>query len=402
MFEFKLPDLGEGIQEGEILEWFVNEGENIEEDALLVRVETDKAAVEIPSPRSGTVVKQNGKAGDIVEVGNVLVIIDDGSSTEAAPAETQETPVKQASAEPTGTQPVAVPSVRNETGPVPAAPATRRLARELGVDINTIAGTGTAGRVTPDDVKAVAEGKAPAAAAPQVDSAQETPQTDKKEQDTHADTSTFEPVEASGIPFFELEAMPDFDSQGPVEREAIRSIRRKVAKKMTTSMVVVPHVAHMDEADVTDLEEFRLRERSFRKDEPGGRLTLLPFVTKAMTRLLKRYPSFNASIDPFKQEIVYKKYYNVGFAADTPRGLVVPVVKNADTRSILEISAEIASLAEQARDGKIDVSDLRGSTFSITNVGPIGGTGLIPTINYPEVAILGMGPSAGETGCARW
>jgi pyruvate dehydrogenase E2 component (dihydrolipoamide acetyltransferase) len=196
---------------------------------------------------------------------------------------------------------------------------------------------------------------------------------------------------ADAIPFLDIAPLPDFEQWGPVEKEPLRSIRRKVARKMVTSMVLVPHVAHMDDADVTLLEEFRYRERRRRAEQPGGRLTLLPFVIKAVTAGLKATPAFNASLDPFSEEIIYKKYYNIGIAVDTGRGLIVPVIRDTDRKSILQISAEIEETAAKAREGNLEVADLRGGTFTITNVGPLGGTALIPTINYPEVAILGMG-----------
>ena len=399
MFEFKLPDLGEGIHEGELLKWYVEVGDTIEEDADLMDVETDKAAVTIPSPRKGKVAKLNGSVGDTLHVGDVVVVIDDGSGgsvEEAAPKEEpkQETKAEAPKAEeakpaPQAAKPSPTPAAASTPGSpldrVPAAPATRRLARELGLDINQVKGSGPGGRVTPEDVRAFSEGKPQAAAASTaVVSAPAATADDAK------DAPVFSGG-ASGIPFFEVEQMPDFEEQGPVEREAVRSIRRKVAKKMVASMVMVPHVAHMDEADVTDIEAFRTAERKRREGTPGGKLTLLPFVVKAMTGLLKRYPMFNASLDPHREELVYKKYYNIGFAADTERGLVVPVVKGTDSKSIIQVSADIVDLATKAREGALDPADMRGGTFTITNVGPIGGTGLIPTINYPEVAILGMG-----------
>jgi pyruvate dehydrogenase E2 component (dihydrolipoamide acetyltransferase) len=194
----------------------------------------------------------------------------------------------------------------------------------------------------------------------------------------------------SAIPFLDIEPLPDFSVWGPVEKEPLRSIRRKVARKMTTSMILVPHVAHMDDADVTELEDFRLRMRE-QRDGKECKLTLLSFVVRAITAGLKAAPAFNASLDPFSEEIIYKKYYNIGVAADTGKGLVVPVIKGTDTRSINEISCEIAEKAALAREGKLPLEDMQGGTFTITNVGPLGGTALIPTINYPEVAILGMG-----------
>ncbi|MBU1074221.1 2-oxo acid dehydrogenase subunit E2, partial [bacterium] len=254
-----------------------------------------------------------------------------------------------------------------------------RLARELGVDINTLAGTGPGGRVMPDDVHAAASGApvAPAAAAAAGDEV--------------AAVTRMAAAASSAIPFLDIEPLPDFSVWGPVEKEPLRSIRRKVARKMTTSMILVPHVAHMDDADVTELEGFRLRMRERRDGKEGCKLTLLSFVVRAITAGLKAAPAFNASLDPFSEEIIYKKYYNIGFAADTGKGLVVPVIKGTDTRSINEISCEIAEKAALAREGKLPIEDMQGGTFTITNVGPLGGTALIPTINYPEVAILGMG-----------
>ncbi len=196
---------------------------------------------------------------------------------------------------------------------------------------------------------------------------------------------------ASAIPFLNIEPLPDFTEYGPVEKEQLRSIRRKVARKMVTSMVLIPHVAHMDEADVTLLEDFRKKERQRREGQPGGRLTLLAFVVKAVTAGLRTAPRFNASLDPFKEEIIYKKYYNIGIAVDSGRGLVVPVIKETDRKSIIEIAADIEDLARRGREGKLEVADMRGGTFTITNIGVLGGTGMMPTINYPEVAILGMG-----------
>ncbi len=403
MYEFKLPDLGEGIHEGELLKWYVQEGDTVQEDEDLMDVETDKAAVTIPSPRTGVVSSLNGKVGDTLEVGSVVVVIDDGSGDAAKPAATgkKEEPAAGAQvASPAHTEDKAEekefarPAPATPGRPVPAAPATRRLARELGVDINSVHGSGPGGRVLAEDVRAFSEGRqapAPAESEQSSASADGAVVSQMGQPAPEKELASFQG--GAGIPFYELEQLPDFAQQGPVEREDIRSIRRKVAKKMTTSMILVPHVAHMDEADVTELEAFRREMKQRHSDGPGGKLTLLPIMMKALASLLRRYPQFNASLDPHRQEIIYKKFYNFGFAADTPRGLVVPVVKDVDKKSILEISAEIVELAAQAREGEINAADLRGSTITITNIGPIGGTGLIPTINYPEVAILGMGRS---------
>lgn len=428
MYEFKLPDLGEGIQEGEILKWYVKTGDTIKEDDPLADVETDKAAVTIPSPKGGKIVSLAGEVGDMVAVGDVVVVIDEsGEAAEAPAADEKVAPAEKPSAEepkaekekapgpkapakeaikgkleeparpegaakapsekpaeaapgPRPEKAPAEPSKERAAGPVPAAPATRRLARELGVDIKLVTPTGPGGRVTVEDVQRFAAGeKAPAEAAPSEVSVERRAEA---EYAAHA---------ASAIPFLDIEPLPDFAEFGPVEKEPLRSIRRKVAHKMVTSMVLVPHVAHMDEADVTELEGFRKRERERREGQPGGRLTLLAFVIKAAAAGLRAAPPFNASLDPFKEEIVYKKYYNIGIAVDTGRGLVVPVVKDADCKSILRISKDLEELSALARDGKLEVSHMRGGTFTITNVGPLGGTALLPTINYPEVAILGMG-----------
>ncbi|RMG44368.1 MAG: 2-oxo acid dehydrogenase subunit E2 [Acidobacteria bacterium] len=381
VYEFKLPDLGEGIHEGELLKWHVEVGATIREDDPLVDVETDKAAVTIPSPKGGRIVELVGKPGDTLTVGQVIARIetDETASTPPPPAPSAArpepapaapaAPAAHAPAPPAVERPAAVPARRG--GPVPAAPATRRLARELGVDLSLVPGTGPGGRVTREDVERFAAGRGTEPSRPAA-----------------APSGPGAPAAPGAIPYFELEPMPDFEQWGPVEREPVISIRRKVARKVTTSMIVAPHVALMDDADVTELEAFRRRER----ERAGGKkLSLLPFVVKAAAACLQKHRMFNASLDPQREEIVYKKFYNIGFAADTPRGLIVPVVKNADRKTIAEISEEIVSLATAARDGSIAVEDLQGSTFTITNIGPIGGTRLVPTINYPEAAILGMG-----------
>ncbi|MBU1699690.1 MAG: 2-oxo acid dehydrogenase subunit E2 [Candidatus Eisenbacteria bacterium] len=385
MYEFKLPDLGEGIQEGEILKWYIAAGDKINEDDPLVDVETDKAAVTIPSPKGGTIARLSGDVGGIINVGDVIVVIDDGTGGTVAVddkgvAEKESVaPAAQAPAAPAA--PAAPVAAVMSAGPVAAAPATRRLARELGVDIRTVPATGPAGRVTGEDVKRF-HGTGGAAA----------PEKRVCPLDIVASPETeFAARAASAIPYLDIEPLPDFSQWGLIEIEKLRSIRRKVARKMITSFSLIPHVAHMDEADVTDLEAFRKRENERRKGKPGGHLTLLSFVIKAVTAGLRAAPSFNASLDHFKDQIIYKKYYNIGIAVDTGRGLIVPVIRETDRKSIIEVSAEIERLAAAARDGKIAVQDLQGGTFTITNVGPMGGTALLPTINYPEVAILAMG-----------
>lgn len=377
MFEFKLPDLGEGIHEGEIIKWHVHVGDLVQADDPLVDVETDKAAVTIPSPVGGRVVRLGGNVGDTITVGAVIAVIDETAT--AARGAPEAGPPKSPVGE-------AVPGKAVER-PVPAAPATRRLARELGVDLRLVRPTGPSGRVTPEDVRSFAEGKEPPATPP------EPVRPAPPQEPATAERAEIEAVArtATAIPYLDLAPLPDFAQWGPVDRQPLRSIRRKVAYKMVTSKILVPHVAHMDEADVTLLEEFRHRENERRRGQPGAHLTLLAFVIKAVTAGLRATPAFNASLDPFKDEIIYKKYYNIGIAVDTGKGLVVPVIRDTDRKSIVAISSAIEDLATRAREGTIEVSELQGGTFTITNVGPLGGTALIPAVNYPEVAILGMG-----------
>ena len=373
VFEFKLPDLGEGIHEGEIVKWYVHLGDMIKEDDPLVEVETDKAAVTIPSPASGKVVHLGGQVGDTVMVGEVITVIEQRLAEASAGPEILPEVEKVASAR----------------RPAPAAPATRRLARELGIDLKLLTPTGPGGRITPEDVRNFADHSTSVPTEKAAPVEVEIPE--KEIVERRLAEADYAARACATIPFFDLEPLPDFEQWGPVERQPLRSIRRKVAHKMVTSMTLVPHVAHMDEADVSLLEEFRLKERARREGQPGGHLTLLAFVIKAVTAGLRATPAFNATLDPFKEEIIYKNYYNIGMAVDTGKGLVVPVLHHTDRQSIIEISTAIEDLAQRAREGNIEISDLQGGTFTITNVGPLGGTALIPAINYPEVAILGMG-----------
>jgi pyruvate dehydrogenase E2 component (dihydrolipoamide acetyltransferase) len=439
VFQFKLPDLGEGVHEGEILQWYVKAGDVVKEDDPLVEVETDKAAVTIPAPRSGKVVEIASAVGQTVTVGTVIVTIEEANGASSgtsktsgpgvAPARSAAPVARAAGASSKAPQPPPAPAtapiapkvVAPRTPPsaiastpatrlvaatpmsggaVAAAPATRRLARELDVDLRRVPASGPGGRVTSEDVRRFAteggvDGETPAVRAVAAEARSNAvppprPAPPMEQEPEEPAVSAFGPG-GSGIPFFEVEPVPDFEAFGAVEREPIRSIRRKIARKMVASMVIVPHVAHMDEADVTELDRFRQEEKARRKGKPGDGLTLLAFVVKAAAAHLRAAPNINASIDPHRQEIVYKKYYNIGFAADTPRGLIVPVIKNVDQKSLIQVSDEIVSLAARAREGTLDVNDLRGGSFTVTNVGSLGGTGVIPTINYPEAAILGMG-----------
>jgi len=254
---------------------------------------------------------------------------------------------------------------------VPAAPATRRLARELGVDLQRVAATGPAGRVTKEDVIKAAKGGP-------VEVVEE--------------TSVMTRVWEGGgtLPLLDIAPLPDFSVYGPVEKEALRSIRRKTARRMMTSMTLIPHVAHMEDIDVTELEAFRAKLKSEGEKAP----TLLAFVAKAITQSLKAYPAFNASLDAVGEEITYKLYYSIGIAVDTERGLVVPVVRNVDQQGLGQLAASIEDVATRARNGQLEALEFSGGTFTITNIGALGGTGFFPAINYPESAILGMGRTA--------
>jgi pyruvate dehydrogenase E2 component (dihydrolipoamide acetyltransferase) len=363
MFEFKLPDLGEGIHEGELIQWHVKVGDNIREDDPLCDMETDKAAVTIPSPVTGVIAELNAKPGDTVQVGHVLVRIEDGSSSVASQVS------------------------EKKEGFVIAAPATRRKAREMGIDIGSVTGTGPGGRVTPEDLENFDKGMKDEAP----DHDQETGQKTSMAQD-----SQVSPVSGDGaglpgqssIPFLEVPLQPVAE-HGPVERIPFRSLRKKTAIKTASASILIPHVAHMDDIDVTGIEAER-REYNTRYGEKG-KLTLLGFVIKAVVSALKDWPMFNASVDLASNEIVHKLYYHIGFAADTPRGLMVPVIHDTDRKSLSGIAHRIRDLAHKARDGKITIEELSRGTFTITNVGAIGGTHVFPIINTPESAILGLG-----------
>ncbi len=381
MFEFKLPDLGEGIQEGELIKWYVKVGDKIKEDDPLCDLETDKATVTIPSPRAGVIAQLNVNPGETLTVGSVLVKINENSNeniNESIPPEPLVDPIT--SEEKTDIEPRKNknPTVKKAV----AAPATRRLAREMGIDINTVSGTGPGGKVIKEDLQHAIENKTIKTPLQGSDNTQSESGTKKT---TQLQTITLQ----TGIPFFEMASLPDFSRQGPVEKVPVKSLRKKTAVKTTSSMILVPHVAHMDECDVTELEALR---KNYNATHPlDDKLTLMAFLIKAVSSVLQHYPAFNASIDPEKMEIIYKKFYHIGFAADTPKGLMVPVIRDADTLNITLLAKKIQDLAGKGRQGTISLPELSYGSFTITNVGVIGGTGLVPIINYPESAILGMG-----------
>lgn len=393
---FLLPDLGEGLTEAEIVAVLVREGDVIAEDAPLLEVETDKAQVEIPSPMSGRVEQIHVRPGQTVHVGQVLVsFADDGGATAARPhggARAGEAPVAEAGD--IGREPAtAVPGGPVRAGPVPATPATRRLARELGVDLRSVPGTGPAGRVTDADVRAAAEATARVRAAAPAGLA--VPEAAPARRRADAEGPAARPPEAPTVAKPLLPAgvepppLPRFEQWGPTERQPLSHLRRTIAERMTLSAALVPHVTHFDRADITELEAV-VRRNETRARERGVSLTLTSFILKAAAIALAAHPRFNASLDPGAGEVILKRYYHLGVAVATERGLIVPVIRDVDRKGVLELARELAALAARVRDGKATLDDLRGGTFTVTNIGALGGTGALPIINYPEVAILGV------------
>jgi pyruvate dehydrogenase E2 component (dihydrolipoamide acetyltransferase) len=338
---FRFPDVGEGITEGEIVRWLVKEGDQVAVDQSLAEIETDKAVVEMPSPYAGTVLKLHFKEKDLIKVGQPLVTI--GKKGEAP---VEEAPAPAPRARPAAPAPAAAP---RPAGEVLATPKVRALAKEMGVDIGAVRGSGPGGRVTEEDVRAIQ----PSAPAPK--------------------------------PAVKIKAK--YDLYGNLERIPLRGVRRATAKRMRESVDHAAHVTHCDEADAGPLEAL-LRKMKPEVETGGVKLTYLPFIVKALIEALRLHPTLNASLDEDEDEIVVKKYFNIGVAVDIPDGLIVPVVKAPELKSVAELAAEIQALAQSARDRTLDLADLKGGTFSVTNVGVIGGDFATPIINYPEVAIL--------------
>jgi pyruvate dehydrogenase E2 component (dihydrolipoamide acetyltransferase) len=439
--EFKLPDLGEGIHEAEVLAVKVKEGQAITEDEPLFEVETDKAVVEIPSPFTGVVEKILVAAGEIVKVGTVMIQVTEAgalsstkevvkkngakdsakelakdspkefvsekaettgksesqkSSISFAPGEISEGQAQVANGSKTK---AAMPTslLANGDGPVPASPATRRLARELGVDLRLVPASGEAGRVLKEDVRTfAARALEPMVKDDLAFQQVEAPRAKAGEMKGQNLQSKYGDAEVNKAQFsLNFNApqsdfhLPDFSKYGPVEKVSLRSIRRKTAESMARSWAHIPHVTHCDEADLTALEVLRVKhDPEVRKH--GGKLTFTTLVLKAVVSALKKYPQFNASLDEEKSEIIFKHYYNIGIAVATERGLIVPVIKDVDKKSLIELAIELSDLAEKTRAGKVELDRLQGGTFTVTNIGAIGGTSMSPMINHPEAAILGM------------
>lgn len=393
-YEFKLPDIGEGLHEGELLKWLVKVGDVVKEDQPLFEVQTDKAAVEITSPVSGKVAQLHGKEGEIVHVGHPIVTFDDGTSAggptvsdvhtaiETTPAGTEPKAEATTTAAPAAAAPAAGErnlSTAGETaagahlGKVLSTPAVRKYAREQGVNIATVAGTGKAGRVTREDIDAAKSGKtaAPAAAAAPAEAA--------------APAATAAAPAAAARP-----AAQPLPVGANEERIPLKGIRKIISERMTFSKQTIPHVTIVNEVDMTDLVAFRKKVKVL-ADKKGIKLSFMPFFFKALTTALKEFPYLNASIDDATNEIVLKKHYDMGYAFDTEAGLLVPVIKNADQKSLFTIAKEMQDQIERGKAGKLAADELKGSTFSISNLGSIGGLFFNPVINHPEVAILGVG-----------
>jgi len=418
--EFTLPNLGENIEQGDVLRVLVKPGDRIAVDQPVLELETDKATIEVPSSVEGTVKEVRVKAGDKVKPGQAVLVVDDGGAQEARPASKkaakppegapepqtkeeqekepdpeqeqeheerkQEQPAQErAAAEPAreeasrkraavvdirGRQPAPVPSSPAAPVAVPttasaaAAPSVRRVAREIGVDIGQVTGSGPNGRITEEDVKVFAR---------QVLSS--------------LGGGALAPT--PGRTGVVAEQLPDFSKWGEIERKPMTGIRRKTAQHLSRAWSAIPHVTQFDKADMTVLEEIRPKYAA-EAEKLGGKLTVTAVVTKILAVALKKFPQFNSSIDPASESIIYKKYVHIGIAVDTEHGLLVPVVRHADQKNILQLAVEIHQLAEKARARKLSLDEMSGGSMSITNLGGIGGTAFTPIINWPEVAILGL------------
>jgi pyruvate dehydrogenase E2 component (dihydrolipoamide acetyltransferase) len=353
MFQFHLPDIGEGVVEGEIVSWKVKVGDKIKLDQPIVEIMTDKATVEIPSPRAGTVIKINFKDGEICPVGQVLLEIEEEGGVVSEPQQKvhQHAPVATVRATSTGV--IEVIDASQHRLRVLATPATRRLARQLGVEIGRVPATGKHGRVTTDDVK------------------------------------NFKPAKNGSAPQQAQHAPIAIAKGGDEERIPLRGIRKKISESMSRSVHTAAHFTYVEEIDMTELVTVRDRAKS-RAAERGVKLNYLPFIVKACVSGLKKWPMLNASLDEVTQEIVRKRYYHIGIAAQGPHGLAVSVVRDADKRSIFDLSKEIERLGEAVKGGTASRDELTGSTFTISSLGKLGGVLATPIINFPEVAIVGV------------
>jgi pyruvate dehydrogenase E2 component (dihydrolipoamide acetyltransferase) len=397
--EFKLPELGENISQGDLVRLMIAPGAKVSEGQPVMELETDKAVVEVPSSVSGMVKEVKVKEGEKIQVGQVIFTLEGGAPAAAETARARNAPVEHVSGQhgarlafqaairaegkteeealppdqpqpsaPEFTMPLQLGKVAGTENrqAVPAAPHLRRLAREIGVDIYEIKGTGPGGRIGEDDVKGYAKALLSTAA-------QATPRAGH----------------------FAQPQLPDFAKWGKVERVSMRGVRRKTAEHLAEAWNTIPHVTQHDRADITELEQLRARFAP-KAEEAGGKMTVTAIALKVCAAALKVFPQFNASIDIEKEEIVYKQYINIGVAADTDRGLLVPVIRDVDKKNIVELAVELSQLSKKAREKKLTPADMEGGTFTITNLGGIGGVGFTPIVNHPEVAILGLSRSRME------
>ena len=368
--EVKLPELGDNVTQATVVGVLVKEGDRVEPGQPLLELETDKAVVEVPAEAGGVVQKVLVKVGDEVRPGQPILVLAGEAEAKAeekpeppAPkAEEKPEPAPKAQEEPPPAPKEAPPAPKEvpaEGRLIPAAPSIRRLARELGVDLAQVRGTGLAGRITEEDVRRAAGlGEAAPAALP-----------------------------AAPAP-----RLPDFTKWGPVRREPMSGVRKATVRSMSQAWAQVPMVTHFDEADITELEALR-KQYAKKAEEKGFRLTLTAFLLKALALTLKAFPKFNASLDVEAQEIVYKDYIHIGVAVDTPHGLLVPVIRDVDRKGVLRLAEELQEISQRARERKLSPEEMQGATFSLSNLGGIGGTGFTPIVNWPEVAILGVSRS---------
>lgn len=370
--DFRLPELGENIESADVTNVLVKVGDTIEKDQAILEIETDKATIEVPSTLSGKVVEVLIKSGEKAKVGEVMIKVESGAEAveESKQVEVKKEKVselpkvesKKESVPLTGERPSIQPMETDNQPPIlkgaaPAAPSVRRIAREIGVDINKVPGTGPGGRISMDDVKAFS----------------------KKMHESYAQGG------GTGLNI-KTEALPDFSKFGDIKKVEMTNIRKKTADHLSYAWATIPHVTQFDKADITLLEKTR---KELNKNSEI-KLTVTAILVKIIVEALKKFPQFNSSIDMEKKEIIYKNYFNIGVAVDTEFGLIVPVIKNSDKKSLTEISIEMNSLAEKARNKKIGLDDLQGGSFTISNLGGIGGTYFTPIVNSPEVAILGV------------
>ncbi|HTW59443.1 MAG TPA: dihydrolipoyllysine-residue acetyltransferase [Terriglobales bacterium] len=397
--EFKLPELGENISQGDLVRLMIAPGTKVSEGQPVMELETDKAVIEVPSSVNGVVKEIKVKEGEKIKVGQVIFTLEGGVSAAPESARPRTAPVEHVSgqhgarlafqaairaegkteeqalppdqphpAAPVFSMPAQLGKVAGteQRQPIPAAPHVRRLAREIGVDIYEVKGSGPGGRISDDDVKLFAKALLSAA------------------------TAAVQTQARAG--HFAAPQLPDFAKWGKIERVSMRGVRRKTAEHLAESWNTIPHVTQHDRADITELEQLRARFAP-KAEEAGGKMTVTAIALKVCAAALKVFPQFNASIDIEKEEIVYKQYIHIGVAADTERGLLVPVIRDVDKKNIVELAVELSQLSKKARDKKLTPADMEGGTFTITNLGGIGGVGFTPIVNLPEVAILGLSRS---------